>query len=1564
MKKMKGRFLKPFHYFRERKSRSPSPQPRSSPATPTPVTAVASSPPVSTKSPQNAALELAIQKHIDKLPEAEKVAFQEASKALTDATLLSRAKEYDNRYRDRSAFRPQAEKISKSLGTLEQFMAGITIVSQSHPEIASLAVGGVRLVIDFAIRFVTFFIKLTDAICNFTDYLEPLGKYATSKDPIIVNAVAAAYGDLLDFCGEVRSVFMDGGEERRWTSVRTFIRVQWEPFEAKFGVIGSNFQHHLDVVHHSASASQLEETRKENLEARLERRRVQMKDKVHEKEQFLQWLAAPDFEKRHLEIYAKKHPQTSTWILDREEFQTWLNGSGQSLLWIYGKPGVGKSVLAFLVGGSMRFSGLTNVPLNSQDDRSNIIEYVSKHYALDESVGFSYVYYDYKDERLRDHSLVMAGIIKQLYLHKKEIPDWLLKHKRSCHSPTTVCNTESFCKMGQDFGKIIIVIDALDECPEEERDKTIGFILDNAKKLGIKFLITSRRESDILEAFKGSKTPKFEIQASNVMGDIETFVRDEVNTLVRGRNGKKLHLKDPSLKNTIVQALAAQSEGMFLWTKLQLESLCRVSKRRQDTLVRDALQTLPQGLEATYIRILRQIKDQEHCMKELALRAFMWVFHAKRPLSIFELENALAVNDSTTSQWERSQVQDRSDVIMDACANLIIIEDDIFRPVHYSAQEFILSDNFQNPESLFLADIRNVPLVNEKLALSCLFDLQLIIIRVGKDSDPTELMIFASRCPFTHYAANYFDLHLYEAKTIPEPASRIVKTILQGHNYISTILLMRRIRNIRSLAEAYSGDNAKISEPNAVDLLYSTQLHMIPELCEGFGSGVPPNLHQVAIGGHHYLAAQMVQDGCLVDGRDDSGATPIFHACDGGHLSIVSLLLDHGADPNIQTGYLGNSLQAASFRGHEKIVKLLLDKGADVNAQGGEYGTALLAASSRGEKGIVKLLLDKETDVNIQNKKYGNALLEASLRGEKSIVKLLLDKEADVNAQGGEYGTALLAASSRGEKGIVKLLLDKEADVNIQNKKYGNALLEASLRGFKEIVQLLLEKGADLNIGHGEYADALQGASFEGHKEIARLLLDKGANVNAHGGAYGNALQAASFQGHKEIVQLLLDKGANVNAQGGKYGNPLQAASASYQVHDYEAIVILLLDKGAHVNAQGGVYGNALQAASFQSHKEIVQLLLDKGANVNAQGGKYGNPLQAASASYQVHDYEAIVILLLDKGADVNAQGGVYGNALQAASEHGCEEIVQLLLDKGANVNAQGGEMGNALQAASFSSENRGVVRLLLDRGADVNARGGYFGCALQASVSSYEPGEVAKLLLDKGADVNMQGGKYGNALQAVSVSSHEGPLKLLLDRGADINAQGGVYGSALQAASFSGRENICRMLIDKGADVDARGGEYGNVLAAAATRSDLEGIVKLMIEKGADVNAPGRKYGNALQAASLKGHDRIVKLLIEKGADVNAPADDECEFENALQAASARGSVKVVKQLLDAGADINAQSGKKYENALHAASADYKPDIVKLLLDRGAVYPPTAPEGGYPITFDPHAAFRQGPQP
>ncbi|KAJ7048706.1 ankyrin repeat-containing domain protein [Mycena amicta] len=518
--------------------------------------------------------------------------------------------------------------------------------------------------------------------------------------------------------------------------------------------------------------------------------------------------------------------------------------------------------------------------------------------------------------------------------------------------------------------------------------------------------------------------------------------------------------------------------------------------------------------------------------------------------------------------------------------------------------------------------------------------------------------------------------------------------------------------------------------------------------------------------------------------------SPVYWAARLGYSDVMQLLCKQGADISADHGFLGNTLQAASFRGHLEVTRMLLEYGADVNKQAVSYGMPYSGDSNA-------LLQPRGEPLRINIAKYSNALYAASAEGHLDVAQLLLNRDADVNAQGRRSENALYAASTGGHLDVAQLLLEHGAEVNAQGGYYANSLQGASAGGHRDVAQLLLEHGANVNAQGGYYGNALQAGSARGHLDVAQLLLNPDADVNAHGGVYGNALQAASAKGHLDIAQLLLDCNADVNAQGGVYGNALYAASVAGHLD----VAQLLLNHDADVNAQGGLYERALQAALAGGHLDVVWLLLQHGADVNAQGGYYGNALQEASSRGHLD----IAQLLLEHGADVNAQGGPHGNALQEASGRGHLDIAQLLLECGADVNAQGGAHGNALRAASVGG-HLDVVQLLLEHGADVNAQGGHNANALQAASAGGQL-DVVRLLLEHGADVNEQGGPYGNALQAASAVGHLDVVWLLLDCGADVNMQGGLYGNALDAASAHGHLHVARLLLERGTTVNVQGG-------------------------------------------------------------------------------------------------------------------------------------------------------------
>ncbi|MGB3975451.1 MAG: ankyrin repeat domain-containing protein [bacterium] len=83
----------------------------------------------------------------------------------------------------------------------------------------------------------------------------------------------------------------------------------------------------------------------------------------------------------------------------------------------------------------------------------------------------------------------------------------------------------------------------------------------------------------------------------------------------------------------------------------------------------------------------------------------------------------------------------------------------------------------------------------------------------------------------------------------------------------------------------------------------------------------------------------------------------MIHAIQNGNLTEVKIALFFGADPNM-TNKDETVLFIALEKGLKDIVKLLLDNGAEVNLQTKYSGqTALIEASEKGRLNVVKLLL-------------------------------------------------------------------------------------------------------------------------------------------------------------------------------------------------------------------------------------------------------------------------------------------------------------------------------------------------------------------------------------------------------------------------------------------------------------------------------------------------------------------------------------------------------------------------------------------------------------------------------
>jgi hypothetical protein len=364
---------------------------------------------------------------------------------------------------------------------------------------------------------------------------------------------------------------------------------------------------------------------------------------------------------------------------------------------------------------------------------------------------------------------------------------------------------------------------------------------------------------------------------------------------------------------------------------------------RRDELITQALDTLPQGLDDTYVRIVQHIENRKPPERDLALRTLMWILYAKRPLRIQELQHALAADRAYQTKTDIDP--DPVEVILEACGNLIMVENYIVRPVHYSVQEFFTRPPSEICQGHVQRSLANSCLVHETLACICIKYIQL-----GKLDAPCrdegELHHRAIQVELACYATQYFDYHIYEAKSLSMDLLSLVESLLkQEEASLAAVLQIRRV-NSNSLFNSIFYHFSSITFPvNASTILFGTRLFEIHTIREQWlGDTIPQYaLHQASRTGTLNAVQWLLDSKVQVNEKDEGGITPLYYAAMEGHSAVITLLCERGADINAQGGYYGTVLQAACHRGNLEIVKALLDKNADVNLRGGKYGTALQA---------------------------------------------------------------------------------------------------------------------------------------------------------------------------------------------------------------------------------------------------------------------------------------------------------------------------------------------------------------------------------------------------------------------------------------------------------------------------------------------------------------------------------------------------------------------------------------------------------------------------------------------
>jgi ankyrin repeat protein len=172
-----------------------------------------------------------------------------------------------------------------------------------------------------------------------------------------------------------------------------------------------------------------------------------------------------------------------------------------------------------------------------------------------------------------------------------------------------------------------------------------------------------------------------------------------------------------------------------------------------------------------------------------------------------------------------------------------------------------------------------------------------------------------------------------------------------------------------------------------------------------------------------------------LDGRGESSAlTEVVFL---GDLEAARTLLNSGANPDgDEQAPDSRPLQVAALRGTTEMVRLLLDRGAELEIEDSVGLTPLHLASQQNRLDTVRILLSRGAEVEKTGLNNFTSLHSAVLGGHLQMTQLLLEGNADINARDGNYGqTPLMLALRDSNVNILRLLLARGADVQLRDNE-------------------------------------------------------------------------------------------------------------------------------------------------------------------------------------------------------------------------------------------------------------------------------------------------------------------------------------------------------------------------------------------------------------------------------------------------------------------------------------------------------------------------------------------------
>ncbi|KAJ8107450.1 hypothetical protein OPT61_g8857 [Boeremia exigua] len=446
-------------------------------------------------------------------------------------------------------------------------------------------------------------------------------------------AISAAYLDVLQFCVESKTFFLKARRSKK-----------------------------------AGLAHMIESARTRDIE--VQTRALQIRSaKFEKRNRILASLPAVDYLSKQAALSNIKHPETCKWLLGTSIFQTWHTKDSSTCVTCYGIPGSGKSVLA-----------------------ASVRDFLAGEITNNDSTLVCHYYCDYADIKSLSSTHVLASIVKQALEH---LPldhfgdEFESPYRDDRPLPTPADGSEYLLGLMSTFEVTYLILDGLDELDPDNQSQVlslIDFLIQQAANT-VKIFTTSRTgEFHIKEALK--VYPAFSLAEMDVNKDIATFVEGEMSKI----NAPHPLFSDLELRDEVIKALVKGAKGMFLWARFQV---IEIKEALTKSDLRTTLEHLPKDINEIYLRIIRKIFQSPGGQARLGTmqKVFCWIAVARRPLTVDELEECIALEPTDTFLHTDRIPWDAGIKLVGDCGNLAVINesDNTVSFAHHTVRQFLLS---------------------------------------------------------------------------------------------------------------------------------------------------------------------------------------------------------------------------------------------------------------------------------------------------------------------------------------------------------------------------------------------------------------------------------------------------------------------------------------------------------------------------------------------------------------------------------------------------------------------------------------------------------------------------------------------------------------------------------------------------------------------------------------------------------------------------------------------------------------------------------------------------------